>query len=96
LRRGDPFSHPSGSSAGNQESFSGLLVLLLKASWSLSFLQLHLRPSHYCGTRKLSVPFRVHSLEKNFGFPKPFSSSESNPLLTHGAVESPANFFSAV
>jgi hypothetical protein len=37
--------------------------------------------------RKRSVPGRVHSIEKNFGWSR--GHAASNPLWTHGMVESP-------
>jgi hypothetical protein len=43
------------------------------------------------GSRKRSVPVRVHSVRKNSGFTGPGClAPASNPLLTHGTVESPA------
>jgi|GEM_PF-1346404 len=38
-------------------------------------------------SRKRSVPGRVHSVLKNYGFPVS-AETESNPWLTHGTVES--------
>ena len=53
-----------------------------------------LRPSRFCGTRKRSVPVRVHSVGKNFGFTgRACALPASNPFLTHGTVESPAKLF---
>ena len=42
------------------------------------------------GSRKLSVPGRVHSAPKSCRFPPASAPSGSNPFLTHGTVESPA------
>jgi hypothetical protein len=45
------------------------------------------------GTRKLSVPGRVHSVAESFGFRKAAAlPCQSNPFLTRGTVESPAKF----
>src|SRR5258706_652290 len=50
-----------------------------------------LRPSRFSGTRKRSVPVRVHSVPKSFGFTSHACAwPASNPFLTHGTVESPA------
>jgi hypothetical protein len=49
------------------------------------------RPSRFSGTRKRSVPVRVHSVYKSFGFVVSCHQvPTSNPFLTHGTVESPA------
>jgi len=42
------------------------------------------------GTRKLSVPGRVHSIPKSCGSQEAFLPPGSNPFLTRGTVESPA------
>jgi hypothetical protein len=42
------------------------------------------------GTRKLSVPGRVHSIPKSCGSQEPVPVPESNPFLTRDTVESPA------
>jgi hypothetical protein len=42
------------------------------------------------GTRKRSVPGRVHSIPKSGGSPEASLLPEANPLLTRGTVESPA------
>jgi hypothetical protein len=42
------------------------------------------------GTRKLSVPGRVHSVPKSCGFSETRALPESNPFVTRGTVESPA------
>jgi hypothetical protein len=44
------------------------------------------------GTRKLSVPGRVHSRPKSSGSPKAGLLPESNPFVTRGTVESPAKY----
>src|SRR5258707_7328 len=44
------------------------------------------------GTRKLSVPVRVHSIQKSYGSRKASLLLESNPFLTRGTVESPAKY----
>jgi hypothetical protein len=46
------------------------------------------------GSRKLSVPVRVHSVPKSCGCQGAATLPGSNPLLTHGTVESPAKFLS--
>jgi len=49
------------------------------------------RPSRFCGTRKRSVPVRVHSVLRVLAWPGPVARPPaSNPFLTHGTVESPA------
>ena len=69
-------------------------VSYLKASPSSSFLRSTLRPSRHCGTRKRSVPVRVHSVRKSSGFAGSCCQAPvSNPFLTHGTVESPAKLF---
>ena len=77
---GDPFSHPSGSSA--QE-------LHLKS----------LRSGHPIPSPRdpenVQCRARVHSVAKEFWFaPGPFAARASNPLLTHGSVESLSKAFS--
>ena len=47
------------------------------------------------GTRKLSVPGRVHSVSKSCGSSEAWPLPESNPLLTRGTVESPAKCLQA-
>jgi hypothetical protein len=42
------------------------------------------------GTRKLSVPGRVHSVPKSCGFSEAWWLPEFNPFVTRGTVESPA------
>jgi len=42
------------------------------------------------GTRKLSVPGRVHSIPKSCGSLEALSLPGANPFLTRGTVESPA------
>jgi hypothetical protein len=44
------------------------------------------------GTRKLSVPGRVHSVPKSSGSPKAGLLPESNPFVIRGTVESPAKY----
>jgi hypothetical protein len=136
LRRGDPFSHPSGSSAWRQvralhphlnrkggrkrhtpparcfcrhrpntrcvRTSRGALIapfLLFKCMTCFHLptpgcRAIHfsrLRPSRFSGTRKRSVPVRVHSVPKSFGFTSHACAwPASNPFLTHGTVESPA------
>jgi hypothetical protein len=107
---GDPFSHPSGSSAvepylnrrepmpcGSGLSparFVGTFRLLQRVPQSKPRLGV-LRPIPVVpGSRKLSVPGRVHSVQRVYGFlrrGKP--SPKSNPFVTHGTVESSANLF---
>jgi hypothetical protein len=54
------------------------------------------RPSRFSGTRKRSVPVRVHSVYKSFGFVVAcYQVPTSNPFLTHGTVESPAKLSSS-
>jgi hypothetical protein len=69
---------------------------LLKAS-RLFFVFLAIdsvRPSRFSGTRKYSVPVRVHSVSKRFGFVGScHQAPAANPFLTHGTVESPAKCF---
>ena len=48
------------------------------------------------GSRKRSVPGRVHSIPKSCGSQTAAALPRSNPLLTHGTVESPAKLFFAV
>ena len=45
------------------------------------------------GSRKLSVPGRVHSIPKSCGSQAALTLAGSNPFLTHGTVESPAKLF---
>src|SRR5690242_14399521 len=47
------------------------------------------------GTRKPSVPGRVHSEPKSCGCRRAAAPADSNPLLTHGTVESPAKCLEA-
>jgi len=47
------------------------------------------------GSRKLSVPGRVHSIPKSCGSQPASAPSGSNPFLTRDTVESPAKLFSA-
>jgi hypothetical protein len=52
------------------------------------------RPSRSSGTRKRSVPVRVHSVDKSGGFAGSCRQAQAaNPFLTHGTVESPAKLF---
>jgi len=57
---------------GSLSVLSLSLFFILKASESLSFLVFlaidSARPSRYRGTRKRSVPVRVHSVDKSYGF----------------------------
>ena len=119
-RRGDPFSHPSGSSAlrrpisldlnfepkGAGRDCSRSRLPPARFSWSPVFYSC--RPilgkpqSHWPraqsrrvpGSRKLSVPGRVHSVPKSCGSQAALCAPGSNPLLTHDTVESPAKLFS--
>jgi hypothetical protein len=112
--RGDPFSQPSGSSAGwadvwlnpisNRKERTGFAPALLppaRFSWSTILLPhapvlasacVHQLGAHPAtgGTRKLSVPGRVHSMPKSCGSQKAPLPPGSNPFLTRGTVESPA------
>jgi len=116
-RRGDSFSHPSGSSAAGPVSrFAQFRTERSGPDGSGS----QLPPARFCwathlysrsprlasrgragpapnpglpGSRKRSVPDRVHSMPKSSGSPKASRLPGSNPLLTHGTVESPAKFF---
>ena len=77
---GDPFSHPSGSSA---------LELHLKSVW------LRAPNPESSGSRKRSVPracsFSCQRVLVRVG---PFAARASNPLLTHRSVESLSKAFS--
>ena len=96
LHRGDPFSHPSGSSAVDKNS-SVLSFLYIKNFFVFVFLAIDLRPSRFSGTRKPSVPVRVHSVRESFGFTDSrCQAPASNPLLTRDTVESPAKPFQTV
>jgi hypothetical protein len=119
VHRGDPFSHPSGSSAlrpirstsnSNRKEraemapgpgslrlgFLGQLSFILQPPWLASCRWTGRAPNPEItpGSRKRSVPGRVHSAPERCGSQAPFWP-RSNPLLTHGAVESPVNFFFA-
>jgi hypothetical protein len=115
LRRGDPFSHPSGSSAWGADvlaepyfepkgagrdcsrprlppaRFSWSAVLLPQAP-ALASACVHRPCAHPAtgGTRKRSVPGRVHSVSKSCGSRSAPARWGANPFLTHGTVESPA------
>ena len=104
--RGDPFSHPSGSSAWVELDYQlrterNQQVALAWFPPARFLGHPFLRPAaHSCqaahraptaGTaaaRKRSVPGRVHSVYKNFGWSRGYAAA--NPLWTHGTVESPA------
>ena len=103
--RGDPFSHPSGSSAAarlvpfsNRKEPAGCpgLVPSGPVSWATfayarrSLLSSRSRAptSKILEARKYSVPGRVHSVYNIFGWSR--GDAASNPLRTHGTVESPA------
>ena len=126
-RRGDPFSHPSGSSAwrqvraihpplnrkGGPAATPLRLVSCAPSAYPLRpgsasasediffrcMICFHLPawcPSGFCGTRKRSVPGRVHSVGKSFGFAGSCCQAPaSNPLWTHGTVESPIKYLLA-
>jgi hypothetical protein len=86
LRRSDPFSHPSGSSA-----LPGCFAFSLKASPSWSFLRKTQAPNPRRRIQK-NVQFRSVFIQfvKSCGFASgSLKSLASNPFLTHGAVESP-------
>ena len=79
--------------APDREDFLSFLYKLPRLCLGLSCDQ-PVRPSRFCGTRKRSVPVRVHSVSKSSGFADASSKPPaSNPLLTHGTVESPAKHF---
>jgi len=75
--------------------FSWSTVLLPHAS-VLASVCVHQRCAHPAtgGTRKRSVPGRVHSIPKSSGFPEARPPG-ANPFLTRGTVESPAKCSSA-
>jgi len=79
-----------------QRSFSGsFFFLYIKSFFVFVFFLVFLAidPSAHpatSGTRKLSVPGRVHSVSKSCGYQEAFLPPKSNPFLTHGTVESPA------
>jgi len=117
---GDPFSHPSGSSAswrsmvrtpffrtersgpgrwqvptpfGSVFLVTGLLPRPLPfwpAAVALASRPILVTP----GSRKLSVPGRVHSVPESCGSQVAWGRPGSNPFLTHDTVESPAKFLS--
>ena len=70
--------------------FSWSTVLLPHVS-VLASVCVHQRCAHPAtgGTRKRSVPGRVHSIPKSSGFPEARPPG-ANPFLTRGTVESPA------
>ena len=116
---GDPFSHPSGSSASVRPMFRSPTFepkgagrdyarsrlpparfsrspvfyhwhcLCSKPPWHWPRAQSRFSP----GSRKPSVPGRVHSVPESCGSQAAFALPGSNPLLTHGTVESPAKLF---
>src|SRR6266481_8801108 len=95
--RGDPFSHPSGSSARYQlrsfsRSWSSLSFLLLKASGSLSFSSLCFRAHPAtAGPENLQCRFAFIQLVRALVSPAPLGRAPaSNTLLTRDTVESPA------
>jgi hypothetical protein len=70
-----------------------LLFFILKAFLVFVFLAIGCAHPARGGTRKPSVPFRVHSVYKNFGFIRLcFQRHRPNPFLARGTVESPAQF----
>jgi hypothetical protein len=96
MRRLNPIS--------NRKERTGLLQPWLppaRFSWSTVLLPHALILASACGhqlgahpakggTRKLSVPGRVHSVSKSCGSQETFPPPESNPYVTRGTVESPA------
>jgi len=94
LRGGDPFSHPSGSSAPAFE-FPFLKVLFSELFDPVADHWIR-HPIPIPGSRKRSVPVRVHSVSKELWFAAASRPSASNLPLTHGTVESPAKLFSTV
>src|SRR5437879_5433878 len=93
----------------NRKERTGLLLPLLppaRFSWSTVLLPHALILASACvhqlgahpatgGTRKLSVPGRVHSIPKSCGSQEPSLVPESNPFLTRGTVEPPAKCLQA-
>ncbi len=79
-------------------SFSILIMCMLCSHPPLWFRPCavdHARPSRFSGTRKRSVPVRVHSVYKNVGFAHSRCQAQvSNPFVTRGTVESPIKLFS--
>jgi len=70
--------------------------LVSPAAYELAALQLRspARPTRFCESRKRSVPVRVHSVSKSFGFVgSRHQAPAANPFVTHGTVESPAKSF---
>jgi hypothetical protein len=98
LHRGDPFSHPSGSSAADEKAFLFfLLFLYIKSFFVFIFDSFPCAHPASGGTRKPSVPVRVHSVRESFGFADSrCQAPASNPFLTRDTVESPAKLFQAV
>src|SRR5438876_5110779 len=79
--------------APDRENSLSFLYKLPRLCFGLSCDQPE-RPSRFCGTRKRSVPVRVHSVSKSSGFTDASCPAPaSNPLLTHGTVQSPAKRF---
>jgi hypothetical protein len=76
---------------GPQSSFSESVFsfLYIKSFFVFSCL-FRMRPSRCCGTRKRSVPVRVHSVGKSFGFVGTLSAPTANTWWTRDTVESPA------
>jgi hypothetical protein len=91
----EPHFEPKGA-----DGTSPARLLPARFSWSavllphapvLASVCVHQRCAHPAtgGTRKRSVPGRVHSIPKSGGFPEA-PPPGANPFLTHGTVESPA------
>ena len=93
VHRGDPFSHPSGSSAGSEKLFC--FFFLFKSFFVLVFLSIDRAPNSLWRVQKTFSSGPCSFSLKYFWFADTCRQAPvSNPLVTHGTVESPAKLFS--